>query len=50
MKDFVAQIPLKHFEQAFFPRLSLKIKIEDLEATLEKVVKLKEYEHGIILY
>jgi len=50
VKEFVAQIPLTHFKKAYFPRLNIRVDIDLLEITLDKIVNLKTYEDGVILY
>jgi FkbM family methyltransferase len=50
VKKFVSQIPLTHLKKAYFPRLNIRVDIDLLEITLDKIVKLKTYEDGVILY
>jgi hypothetical protein len=50
VNDFVAIIPLSHFKKAYFPRLDVRVDIDLLEATLNKIITLKTYEDGVILY
>jgi FkbM family methyltransferase len=50
VKEFVSSIPLSHFKKAYFPRLDVRVEIDLLETTLDKIVNLKTYEDGIILY